>query len=85
MPERLENRRVIYWVDNEASRLALVKGQSKSPIMDRMLRALCEVEDGMHAYSWYSRVPSQSNIADAPSRGAGDTVAKALGLDAVEE
>ena len=77
MPGRLEGRRVIYWVDNEASRLALVKGQSKSPIMDRVLRALCDLEDGMHSYAWYSRVPSQSNIADSPSRGAGDKVAKA--------
>ncbi|CAE7480278.1 unnamed protein product [Symbiodinium necroappetens] len=85
MPARLEGRRVIYWVDNEASRLALVKGQSKSPIMDRMLRALCDIEDGMHSYAWYSRVPSQSNIADSPSRGAGDEVAKALGLKTAEK
>ncbi|CAE7532121.1 unnamed protein product, partial [Symbiodinium necroappetens] len=85
MPARLEGRRVVYWVDNEASRLALVKGQSKSPIMDRMLRALCDIEDGMRSYAWYSRVPSQSNIADSPSRGAGDEVANALGLKAAEK
>ena len=80
IPQRLEGRRVIYWIDNEAARLALVKGQSKSSIMDRMIRELCLLEDRMLSYAWYTRVPSKSNIADAPSRGKGDCVAQASGM-----
>ena len=80
IPQKLVGRRVIYWIDNEAARLALVKGQSKSSIMDRMIRELCLLEDRMLSYAWYTRVPSKSNIADAPSRGKDDCVAQALGM-----
>ena len=77
--DMLKNRRVIMWIDNESARLGLVKGYSSSPSMDRLLRDVCALEDSCPSLSWYARVPSWSNVADAPSRFAGQTVLHMVG------
>ena len=63
----LKRRRVIFWIDNEAARFGLIKNDSSSPSMSALLRVFGRAEDRYLSYSWFSRVPSESNPADAPS------------------
>ena len=64
----LHDRRAIWWVDNEAARFAIIKGQSGSDVMNHLVRAYFSVDGGFPSYGWVERVPSFSNPADAPSR-----------------
>ena len=62
------NRRTIWWVDNEAARFSLIKGQSGSESMNKLVRQYFHFDSDCPTYSWIERVPSFSNPADAPSR-----------------
>ena len=64
----ISNRRVIYFIDNESARLALVK--SYSPILPslRLIMLCLEWDNRNGGTPWYARVPTYSNIADGPSR-----------------
>lgn len=64
----LRGRRTIYFVDNEAARLGLVKAYS--PVLPSLALIMdCLAWDYKNeADSWYARVPSSSNISDGPSR-----------------
>ena len=64
----LHDRRAIWWVDNEAARFAIIKGQSGSDVMNHLVRVYFKVDGGFPSYGWVERVPSFSNPADAPSR-----------------
>ena len=82
--QELRQRRVIFWIDNESARLCLVRGYSKSRSMDCLMRAYAQLEDKEPCFAWYARVPSHSNIADAPSRFEGEQVLGLAGAKAVE-
>lgn len=81
--ERIRSKRVLYFVDNESARLAMVKAYS--PVLaslDIILR--CHHLDAeLVAQSWYARVPTHSNIADAPSRMLLSAELKSLGAKVV--
>ena len=55
-------------MDNEAARYALIKGTS--PTMDSafLTAAFWKEDSNLKIFSWFKRVPSPSNPADAPSR-----------------
>ena len=62
-------RRAIFWIDNDATRLALITTVSLSPellVMSQCFHTYSEQDD---IACWFERVPSESNIADGPSRG----------------
>ena len=82
--QEFRQRRVIFWIDNESARLCLVRGYSKSRSMDCLMRAYAQLEDKEPCFAWYARVPSHSNIADAPSRFEGKQVLGLAGAKAVE-
>lgn len=65
----IRQRRVIFFVDNEAARYSLIHGSSPSVSLLKIVQAFhsCSVADS--AIAWLERVPSPSNIADLPSRG----------------
>ena len=63
------HRRVICFVDNDPTRLAVIKGRSPSQAMNEMVDLFFKVELESPSYIWIERVPSFSNPADAPSRG----------------
>ena len=67
---RLRDRAVLCFCDNDAAKAALIGGYSPQPIAVQILSRISEqdVRDG--ALSWYERVPTCSNPADAPSRMA---------------
>jgi hypothetical protein len=79
--ELLENRRVLYFIDNDSARDALISGTSKSLASMTLLTEFHLVESLKPSYPWYARVPSSSNPADAPSRGDVDSMAKSLCLE----
>ena len=64
----LHNRRTIWWVDNEAARFSLIRGQSGSESMNKLVRQYFHHDSDCPTYAWIETVPSFSNPADAPSR-----------------
>ena len=63
------HRKVFIFIDNDAARHALIRMASSNLRTSALLRDLANLQMRYPAYIWYSRVPSFSNIADAPSRG----------------
>ena len=60
---------IVYYVDNYPVLDALIKGTSTAVTFRDLLA--CYERKELHGFSWawFSRVPSESNCADAPSRG----------------
>ena len=64
----IKGRWVVFFVDNIPSMRSLVKGTSSERQWRKLLRSLESIEMKGPTYSWFARVPSDSNIADGPSR-----------------
>ena len=65
----LAGSRCIFFIDNFAVLDAFIKGYSQSR---HFVQALCAFETKEclgRTWPWFSRVPSDSNVADSPSRG----------------
>jgi hypothetical protein len=62
------DRRVLYFVDNDSARFAAIA--CYSPIRDSLdlLWQIALLDTDRHNISWYDRVPTLSNLSDAPSR-----------------
>lgn len=60
---------MIFFVDNEAARYALIHGSSPSVTLLKIAQAFHSCSGADSAIVWLERVPSPSNIADLPSRG----------------
>ena len=75
----LKDRRAIYFIDNEAARLALVKAYS--PVLQslKLVQDCLEWDRAYLGTPWYARVPSSSNPADDPSRFVHSQYLRALG------
>ena len=67
-PQLLRGARVLYFIDNEGVKEALVAGVTKSEACRKMLIEAMLQDASNNSLNWYTRVPSPSNIADAPSR-----------------
>lgn len=80
----LSGRRVIWWVDNDAARFALIKGQSLSHSMNLLVRKFFDADASDSSFGWIERVPSYSNVADYPSRGKPELACELLGLESSE-
>ena len=66
---RLENRRVLCFVDNNAARDALLKGYTTDVVASDLISEFWLAESRLGCASWFCRVASAANIADGPSRG----------------
>ena len=64
------DRPLIAFVDNEGAKAALVNGASSNEMSAKLVNAVNDKFTKLGTYTWYERVPSVSNPADAPSRGA---------------
>ena len=60
---------VCWYLDNEAGRLAFLKAYGATEIADGLVDAFTRAEMELRIESWFARVASPSNLADAPSRG----------------
>ena len=66
---RVYGRRVVFFVDNESARYALMNMYSPvNASTSRLWDDVLTEDDTSGAINWYARVVSESNIADAPSR-----------------
>ena len=59
---------LVSYIDNEGAKFSLIKGCSKSPVLSRICHWVATLCEKRTILPWFSRVPSPSNIADAPSR-----------------
>eukprot|EP00435_Cladocopium_sp_Y103_P059286 s1864_g21.t1 len=64
----LEGRSVLWFLDNESARMALIR--NFSPILDNfcLLQLNSKLDVAIQARHWYNRVPSKSNPSDSASR-----------------
>ena len=65
---KLRNRRVMFFIDNESARLALVKAYSPVSASLRIIVDCLRWDQEFDCSAWYARVPTFSNLADGPSR-----------------
>ena len=66
---RIQGRSVLAFVDNEGVRACMVSGGSTSAAVAGVVGAAVDREIAAGALVWFERVPSESNLADPPSRG----------------
>eukprot|EP00435_Cladocopium_sp_Y103_P006698 s4577_g2.t1 len=64
----LQGRSVLWFLDNDSARLALIR--NFSPVLDNffLLQLNAKMDVQVQARNWYSRVPSKSNPSDEASR-----------------
>ena len=67
--ETIRHREVLVFIDNDSAPDALIRGFSSSEASAKLARAFRLRCAGLAAAPWFARVPSPSNLADAPSRG----------------
>ena len=67
------NKRTVLFVDNEGTKFSFLKGLSDNTCVDKMAECFANLESRLHSLIWLARVPSQSNVADPPSRGITNT------------
>ena len=77
--EFVVGQKCIHFIDNYTVQDALIKGSSSSSVLCSLLVAYEELELGGHSWTWYSRVPSTSNVSDEPSRACGSGIISKLG------
>ena len=63
------HKRVIAFCDNWTAIDVYIKGPSQLQMWRQLLLELERVDENTDSLCWMARVPSQSNIADPPSRG----------------
>lgn len=64
----VEHAQVVFYLDNDASRSGFIRGSGATEAADTMIRSFCQLENALNLRSWFSRVPSHSNLGDDPSR-----------------
>ena len=64
----IEGRQVLWFIDNEAARSAMVRAYS--PVIESMQLVRNSSWEDVNAQTtnWYARVPSKANFSDAASR-----------------
>ena len=67
--ELLSSRQVVFYVDNDGVRDVLISCNTADPVGSVLFTSVLELEGTLAISSWFTRVPSKSNIADRPSRG----------------
>ncbi len=72
-PDSFRNRRGIWFIDNTAALMSLIRGRSDSPDLEHMSRMIHLALYALNCWIFWEWIPSKSNWADAISRlGAQD-------------
>ena len=66
--ECLSRCQVVYYLDNDAAKAGFVKGYGATEMANVIINGFCHKESVLQLKTWFSRVPTHSNIGDAPSR-----------------
>ena len=64
----MKGRRVIYFVDNDSARMALIKSYSPVLYPLRIIEQCAQWDCRNNSTAWVARVPTEANCADGPSR-----------------
>ena len=64
----IDGSRAIFFIDNNSAMDACIKGTSGSQPVRRLLLCWEKLEETSRSWVWFTRVPSQSNPSDEPSR-----------------
>ena len=80
----LAGRRVVWWIDNDATRAVIIRGASRSWAMHHLARIFTECDKENPSMWWVCRVPSFSNPGDSPSRACGHEVLSTVGASSVQ-
>ena len=67
--ERLHHRRTILFVDNWPVLDTFIPGSAKQSSWREILLTIEKIDGEFPSHIWAARVPSESNVADPPSRG----------------
>lgn len=68
LQEWMTNSRTFIFIDNEAARANLISMYSPVKVQAKLLQRLHDIMMRGSMFVWTCRVPSVSNVADAPSR-----------------
>ena len=68
----LDNQRSIFFIDHGGVMSSCIKGNAKDATWRTLLLRMEQYDERFPSLSWFTRVPSASNIADGPSRGCFD-------------
>jgi hypothetical protein len=82
--ELMRDRRVLFFVDNNAARDSSIRGDSDSLASRTLLTIFHAADISEPARHWFSRVPTHINIADDPSRLKVRETATLLGAQIIE-
>ena len=73
-PARFRGRRGVWFIDNVASLMAVVRGRSDNPELDHIASMIQAVLFSLETWMYFEWIQSKSNWADGISRyGAADT------------
>ena len=81
--ESFSRSQVVYYVDNEAAKAGLIRGAGGTSLANVIIGTFCLKEAELQLKTWFSRVPTHSNLSDGPSR-MDFNVVTALGCAKVE-
>jgi len=81
LKSHLSGQRVIFFLDNDGARESLIRGNTCASASVKMLLECASAEAQLSSHSWYARVPSESNVADGPSRLQFDYVRSLTGAN----
>lgn len=70
LKEKLRHRDIIHFVVNDSARYTSIKGYRPTKTSAWLVHLFWETEALCQCRSWIARVPSVSNLADAPSMGS---------------
>ena len=63
----IDKCQLVSYLDNDAARAGMIRGAGATRLSDVIVQIVCEHEAQMQLKTWFSRVPSHSNISDGPS------------------
>ena len=64
----LNGTQAVFYIDNNSARDVAISTNGRSAMAMKLVESLLVLEQQLSIYPWYTRVPSPSNCADAPSR-----------------
>ena len=68
-PDLLSGTAIFFHVDNEAALHSLIRMSCDNHAADQLVQHFLRLEQRMTFDTWIHRVPTEVNVADAPSRG----------------
>eukprot|EP00439_Symbiodinium_sp_Y106_P028984 s3149_g3.t1 len=64
----LFSRLVVCYIDNNGTRDVVISGTARNLVGARLAKLFLTLEDLARVFTWFTRVPRPSNVADEPSR-----------------